>query len=324
MPMDLNRIISEISNYPGVTRKRVIGHAINYFKGLKSKNILESFGEDAAVIAHGKDVLLLAADGIMEDLMEKNPYWAGYCSVLVNINDIAAMGGRCLGMVNVLSIKNRAILDEVLKGMTEALKKFDVPMLGGHVHPDCNYNAVDVAVLGAAKKDSVIFSNTANIGDEVIFAMDIDGDFTPGLPYSWDTTSSKTPETVQEQIAVMSQIGEKKLVTAAKDISNPGVLGTLGMLLESSKKGAEVDLEKVPKPENVDFLQWLKAYQGCGFVVTCEESDSKEVIRTFKDVGIIAEVVGIITSDLKLNISYDEEDETLFDFRKNPIIGAFN
>ena len=37
--------------------------------------------------------------------MNVNPYWAGYCSVLVNVNDIAAMGGKPLAMVNIMSIK---------------------------------------------------------------------------------------------------------------------------------------------------------------------------------------------------------------------------
>ena len=34
------------------------------------------------------------------------------------------------------------------------------------------------------------------------------------------------------------RLGAQKLVTAGKDISNPGTLGTLGMLLESSGVGA--------------------------------------------------------------------------------------
>jgi len=45
---------------------------------------------------------------------------------------------------------------------------------------------------------------------------------------------------VREKYRVMQEIGEKKLVTAGKDISNPGLIGTLGMLLETSKKGARV------------------------------------------------------------------------------------
>jgi len=38
-------------------------------------------------------------------LMEGDPRWAGYCSVLVNVNDIAAMGGVPMGMTNVIFSK---------------------------------------------------------------------------------------------------------------------------------------------------------------------------------------------------------------------------
>jgi putative methanogenesis marker protein 2 len=319
--MDLKEIVSEIRNYPGVTRKRRISEVVKYFEGLVTDDVVASFGEDAAVIDRGEHVLLLATDGIMEDLMQKNAIWAGYCSVLVNVNDIAAMGGKTLGLVNVISVKNEEILNEVLNGIREGLKKFGVPMIGGHVHPDSKYNAVDVAILGMANKDSLIFSSTANEGDDVIFAMDIDGSFTPGIPYSWDTTSSKDPEFVQKQIAIMEKIGKNKLVSSGKDISNPGSLGTLGMLLESSKKGAEVDLSKIPTPDGISFLQWLKAYQGFGFVVTCNQDDSPDVIERFNEVGAKATVAGKITSERTLTINYNEQKEILFNFEKDIITG---
>ena len=37
----------------------------------------------------------------------------------------------------------------------------------------------------------------------------------------------------------MNNIARKHLLTAGKDISNPGILGTLGMLLEASGVGAK-------------------------------------------------------------------------------------
>ena len=45
----------------------------------------------------------------------------------------------------------------------------------------------------------------------------------------------------------MNSIARKHLLTAGKDISNPGILGTLGMLLEASGVGATVELEKIPR-----------------------------------------------------------------------------
>jgi putative methanogenesis marker protein 2 len=320
--MDLKKIIQEIRDYPGVTRKRIISNVVSFFPISEKDNVIAAFGEDAAVLDFGEDALLLAADGIMEDLMKKNAFWAGYCSVLVNVNDIAAMGGLPLGMVSVISQRKNEVLTEVFEGIREGIRKFGVPMVGGHTHPDCEYNAIDVAILGSVKKEKVILSSTSQVGDDIIFSMDIQGKFTPNIPYSWDSTSSKEPEMVQRQIKIMNTLAIKGLLTGGKDVSNPGCLGTLAMLLETSKKGGNVDLSKIPMPDNVDFIQWLKAYQGCGFVVTCDSSDSEEVIKLYEEVGLNSDVVGKITDDIKLRITDGKEHETLFDFKKDVITGC--
>ena len=320
--MDLKELVSQIRSYPGVTRKSAISDIVGFFPISMEDNVIASFGEDAAVIDYGEYALLLAADGIMEDLMEKNGFWAGYCSVLVNVNDIAAMGGIPLAMVNVISMRKGEDLNSVLEGMREAIKKFGVAVVGGHTHPDCNYNAIDVAILGHAKKDDVVFSHTSEIGDDIIFSMDTDGTFTPNIPYSWDSTSTKKPELVQKQIRVMNEMAGKGLLTGGKDISNPGCLGTLAMLLETSKKGGVVRLESIPRPENVDLVQWLKAYQGCGFVVTCRPNNSHEVLRMYKNVGLSADIAGSITEDRLLKITKGNAQEILFDLKKDKITGC--
>lgn len=320
--MNLEQIVREIRSYPGVTRKKIISDVVKFFPISDDNKLIAAFGEDAAVIDHGEDALLLAGDGIMEDLMEKNAFWAGYCSVLVNVNDIAAMGGLPLGMVSVISMKNGEVLTEILEGIKAGIEKFGVPMVGGHTHPDCDYNAIDVAILGYVKKDEVVLSSTAEKGDDIIFSMDIDGKFTPNIPYSWDSTSFKDPGNVQKQVKVMNTLAHEKLLTAGKDISNPGSLGTLAMLMETSQKGGEVELQKIPKPENVDFIQWLKAYQGCGYVVTCKPENSKEVIRLYQTVGLSAVVVGNVTDDNILRITDGKKSVVLFDFSKDIITGC--
>ena len=49
----------------------------------------------------------------------------------------------------------------------------------------------------------------------------------------------KSAAQVRAQIALLEEIGRDHLVTAGKDISNPGLIGTIGMSLEVSGKGAE-------------------------------------------------------------------------------------
>ena len=336
--LELKSLIKELKNYLGITRKHTIADVVKAFPKLAAFGINETvgmgveviadFGEDAAVIALSDNpqddgVLLLAADGIMSSLMDADPYWAGYCSVLVNLHDIAAMGGHPLAVVDVLSVKDESVLGKLTSGMNAASQKFGVPIVGGHIHPDTEYNAVDVAILGIGKRSSMIYSHSAQLGDEVIFTMDLDGSVHPNAKYAWDTTQHKVPEVVRRQLGIMAELGNSGLIHSGKDISNPGTLGTLGMLLESSKKGVVVDLNKIPRPEDkiLEFKHWLKMYQGCGFVVTCDPGNSKTIIDGYSSIGLTSQVAGKIVEEKKLVVSLGDQLETLFDFTQESITG---
>jgi putative methanogenesis marker protein 2 len=322
--VDLNILIDSIKNFEGITRKNSIKDIANILKDTYNiaGNTILSFGDDASAIDIGEEKLvLLAADGMWGKLMEADPHWAGYCSVLVNVNDIAAMGGTPIGMTNVISTQNKEICREIMEGIKEGVKKFGVPMVGGHLHPDTPYDSLDVSITGIVDKDNVITSCDANIGDKVIIAIDIDGELHPKFNLNWDTTTMKSDELVQAQIGVMNKIGHEKLVTAGKDISNPGTLGTLGMLLEASDVGATVELEKIPRNESVGWEQWLKLYPGSGFVLTAESSKVDRCIELLEEVNITSAVVGEITDDKKLYITHEDQKEALFDFEKDKIMG---
>ena len=116
--MNLESLASQLRGFVGITRKKQIGNLMQFFP-IESERIIASFGEDAAVIDDGEEVMLLAADGIWSKLMEVDPEWSGYCSVLVNVHDIAAMGGWPVAMVDVLSVDNQEIAEKVLRGHEE-------------------------------------------------------------------------------------------------------------------------------------------------------------------------------------------------------------
>ncbi len=310
--IDADRLVEAIRAYRGVVRKSPISSVASRLLPLHAKGVIATHGEDAAAIEFGSEVLLMAADGIRPDLIEKNPRWAGYCAVLVNVNDISAMGGLPVAAVNVLSCSDASKRRKIVEGMRSACDKFGVPMVGGHLHPDTMYDAVDVAMLGRTDKDHLILSSGARDGDSVIFAMDLSGRFTRGLRYSWDTTSMKTPAEVQKHVGLMHRMAP--MLSAGKDISNPGSLGTLGMLLESSSCGAEIDVSAIPRPRNADLLQWLLAYQGFGFVVTCESSKVRFVLSGFRRAGIQAARCGVVTGSHRLDLILQAESSTLFDF----------
>ena len=322
--MDLDSLIDSIRNFEGIKRKNPIKGVTDILKdtyNIAGKTFL-SFGDDASAIDIGNEKLvLLAADGMWGKLMEADPYWAGYCSVLVNVNDIAAMGGKPIGMTNVLSTPDDEIRREIMNGIKDGVKKFGVPMVGGHFHPDTPYNALDVSITGLVGKNDIITSCGSIVGDKVIVAIDIDGEIHPKFDLNWDTTTMKSAELVQSQIAVMNTLGKEKLVTAGKDISNPGTLGTLGMLLETSNVGATVELEKIPRNENVEWDQWLKLYPGAGFVLTSPEDKTDKCIELLENVNITSSVCGEIIEEKKLYLTLKEQKGVLFDFKIDAIMG---
>jgi putative methanogenesis marker protein 2 len=321
--LDFDGLVQSIKNFEGVLRKNAINEvtsSLDEVYGIGEKTLL-AFGDDSSAIDIGDGkVVLVAADGIWGKLIEADAYWAGYCSILVNVNDIAAMGGKPIAMVNTLSVNDEEIGENLLKGIIDGCKKFGVPMVGGHTHPDTHYNALDVSIVGIANKDHIITSSGAKVGEVVIVAIDLDGRQHPKFRLNWDTTYHKDPKLVQDQIEVMKTIAEKDLVTAGKDISNPGILGTLEMLLECSNCGANLELEKIPKNKDVTWDDWLKSYPGAGFVLTAKEENAEEIKKLLKEFSIEANVVGEVIPDKKLFLSYNNEKKIVFDQKINPVL----
>jgi putative methanogenesis marker protein 2 len=297
--MNLESLMIDLRGFVGITRKKQIGDLTKQFPILSEK-VIADFGEDAAVIDDGDEVLLFAADGIWSKLMEVDPEWSGYCAVLVNVHDIAAMGGWPLAMVDILSVNSSQVADAVIRGMRSGIEKFNVPIIGGHFHPDTPYSALDVAIIGKAKKDCVILSSTAKPGDAIIAAADLNGAVHKKFEINFDSTSFKDRETLLRQLGSMQELGERHLVTAGKDISNPGLLGTLGMLLESSSAGAIVNLDKIAIPSGLKLSSWLKMYPGMGFVVCAKPERTDDVIEVFHRRGLTAANIGNVVSGHQL------------------------
>jgi len=327
---ELKLLAANLRNFDGVKRKQAISDFVKRLgnSDLVGNRTIVGFGEDAAALEiNGDNLILLAVDGIWGKLLDADPWWAGYCAVLVNVNDIAAMGGTALAMVNLASTQEKEICAELGRGMEDGVKKFGVPMVGGHLHPDTSYNALDVGIVGMVKCDSVILSSGAKPGDRVLIAIDLDGRVYPSYNLAWDNTIKRSAAEIKKQLDTMVEIGEKKLATAGKDISNPGTLGTFGMLLECSGVGATVELDKIPVPrpdaaEQISFEHWLKMYPGTGFVLTVENDEKgAECIEIFGNAGVEAAIVGEIDSSKKLKITNGKDTATVFDLDKEIITG---
>jgi hypothetical protein len=314
-------IINEIRNYPGLTRKRNIYRATSLLAPVADFGAtIADFGEDAAVIQYKDAFLLLAAEGIWSGLIEANPYGAGKASVMASVNDIYAMGGRPLAMVNVVGISESKYYEEIMRGIQKGCEKFKVPMVGGHLHPDTREVSLSVAILGVARK--LLLSNNARESQDIVFAVDLDGRGYQCKPViSWDTNSGKNSQQVLARLEILPQLAEKELCATAKDVSNGGLLGTIALLLETSQRGAFIDIDRVPKPPNFPTIDWLKAFLSYGFILCADKGKTETIISEFKDKNITAGVIGEITAEQQLVISFEGEQGILFDFERESITG---
>ena len=314
--MDLAKLAKDLRGFEGVLRKNGIGSVIREI-GVES-----SPDDDAAIVELSGKTLLFACDSINEGLIEADPYFAGYSAVLVNVNDITAMGGKPVAIVNVLSSKDESVAGLIARGVGDAARKFAVPVVGGHFNPNSRCNGVEVSIMGEARSGEPIKGSTAEAGDVIIAAIDLDGTFHSQYELAWDSTSEKTAETVQKNLGLLPLLAEQRLVKSCRDISSPGLIGTLGMLLEASGVGGIVELEKILRPKGVELSRWLKMYPGYGFIFTAEKGQANDVIRLFSLQNISASVIGRVSDTKKLLISWNGMEEEVFDFDRQSITGV--
>ena len=317
----IKEIVEEIRTYPGLTRKKnicLITETLQFVTNFG--NTIVSFGEDAAAIYHRGEHLLFAAEGIWSGLIEANPYAAGKASVMASVNDIYAMGGRPLAMVNVMGIPDNKYYEEIVSGIRKGCEKFRVPMVGGHLHPDTKEVSLSVSILGVAKK--LLMSNNALEGQDIVFAVDLEGRGYQCKPVlSWDTNSGKNSKQVLERLEVLPLLAEEELCRTAKDVSNGGLLGTVALLMETSEKGAVINIDNIPKPDAFHLIDWLKAFLSYGFVFCVDKDNTSEVIGQFSKKGVTARVIGEVAKERKIIISYQEQRDILFELDKEAITG---
>jgi AIR synthase-related protein len=273
-------------------------------------------GDDTAALPSDDGYVLFAAEGMRPELVAADPWFAGFCSVMVNLSDIAAMGGRPWAVVDVLFL-GTGENERVLEGMQAASELFGVPVVGGHTARVSGPTLLGVSVVGRAKR--LISSHAARAGQVVLMAVDLRGSFRLGSAFNAATTASA--QQLRASLAVLPELAEAGLVGAGKDISMAGTCGSLAMLLETSGVGAELDVARVPAPAGVDPLRWLTAFPSYGYVLTAEPRDVDKVCARFDAVGASCVAVGNITGERKLWLHHEDERALYLDLSQQALTG---
>jgi len=290
-------------------------------------------GDDCAVLPlpGGQGYQLLAIEGLVPDFVQALPWFAGYSAVMVNLSDIAAMGGRPQGVVDALWARDDEQASELLAGMRAAAERYEVPLLGGHTNLRAAQGHLAVAVLGHARE--LISSFSARPGDRILVATDLRGQWQGGHPF-WNASTEADATRLRGDLDILPRLAEDGLCLAGKDISMAGVLGSLLMLIECSRAGATIDLERLPRPRVIpdwsddsdgaaqDQMRWLTAFPSFGFVLSVSPQCVEEVVQRFAERDIACSDVGGVDGRSQLRIRLHGDEALLWDLARRPFIGV--
>ncbi len=306
-----SNLLDELRQFKGITRKSALGELLPILG--------ENVYDDAGVLEIGDVKVVVSDDCIVEGLVKDDPWLAGFYSVVVNVNDVVAKGARPLGYAHVLSSSSPSVRRQIVNGIKHGIEKYGLKFLKGHTHPDTSYDAVDASVIGASRKN-ILSSANAKPSDAIIVAIDLDGNFgSRSWVKTFDSVMFKKREQVLTRLEAIIQVAQKKLAHACRDISGPGVVGTIAMLCESSRVGASVTIENIPKPESIAMQDWLMTYPSTGFVLAT--SKPQECINLLSEHGLEAAEVGTITRIPTIKLSYKNHAATFMNLEKESVFG---
>lgn len=278
-------------------------------------------GDDCAAIPEpdGNGYLLFAIEGFINEFVEKEPWFAGYCGVMVNVSDIYAMGGRPLALVDALWSRAGDAAQPILQGLAAASTIYNVPIVGGHSNRRNDREQLSVAMIGRAKR--LLTSFDARPGQHLVAAIDLRGRFHEPYAY-WDASTGAPAPRLREDLELLPAIAEDGLSAAGKDISMAGVVGTALMLLECSALGATIDLDAIPKPDGVSLQRWLTAFPSFGFLLSVADEQLEQVIQRFSARDIACAAIGRTDASQVVRLQRGAALETLWDFNQQPLIGC--
>ncbi|PDS62824.1 hypothetical protein CO653_26430 [Rhizobium anhuiense] len=312
--IDIKALAAKLSTSGGIAAKQDIG-TIAARLGLQGQQI--AVGDDCAALPEGDGHLLFAIEGFMNEFVAADPWFAGWCGVMVNISDVVAMGGRPIAVVDAVWADGEAGATLVLDGMRAASSAFGVPIVGGHTNMRTERGQLSVAILGRAK--TLLTSFDARPGDVLVAAIDHRGRYRE--PFNnWEAATDAAPARLRGDLELLPEIAEAGLALSAKDISQGGIIGTAIMLAECSHVGIDIDVAAIPLPAGVALDRWLVTFPSFGYLLAVAPEHVADVVTRFTARGISAAVIGAVVAGAEVALVDGESRAVVRNHAETPLL----
>lgn len=308
--MDLQALAELLAANPGLRAKRDLRAVAAALGG---------DGDDAAVIEAAGPGVVAAAEAIAPGLIAADPRAAGVAGVMTVVSDLAATGAHPVAILDVLVAGEADLVERVLAGLRLAADLVGVPVVGGHTTLS-GEGSPALATFGIGRATHPLRAAAARPGDAVCLAVCLEGELieTGGVPIFTHLRGPRR-ERLAEDLALLVSAAEAGEAWAARDVSMPGIVGSLLQLAESAGGlGAVLDLDAVPRPEHVGPEAWLRAFPSFAFLLV---GDPPALERRFAPAGLALARVATLDATGRLEIASGGRSALVWDLSSDPLTG---
>ena len=216
-------------------------------------------GDDCAVIPLDHErAWLLSTDSLVEGthfcLKTTSPEQLAYKTLMVNVSDIAAMGGTPQSVLLNLALPNSHSgqwAERFLQELARLLKKFDIVLLGGDTVGSEKQLFINLTIFGTILLKNIKYRHGAQAGDVLATTKALGGSYAglQCLLNAWQGPEADAcihqhlmPEA---QLAEGQWLGQQPAVHSMMDLSD-GLATDLPKLCAASQLGAHLMLDQLP------------------------------------------------------------------------------
>jgi uncharacterized protein len=192
-------------------------------------------------------------------------------------------------------------------------------VLGGHATvEDGAMPSLSTFAVGRAR--APLSARNARPGDAVILLVCLEGEMMVGAGSSFFShLRGPRRERAADDLALLADAAEAGDAWAARDVSMPGVAGSLLQLCESAGPlGCALDVEALPVPAALPLERWLLTFPSFGFLLVGDPSALEGRLRP---AGLAVARVGTLDDGGVLRLSAGGAEEPVWDLGAEPLTG---
>lgn len=281
-------------------------------------------GDAAIVRVHGTEKALAMTADCTPRYVEADAFEGAKQAVAETYRNISAVGGKPLAITNCLNFGNPQkpeIMGQIvraIKGITEACKALDYPVVSGNVSL---YNETDgkaiqptpaIGGVGLLKNlHKRCDAKFKMIGDEIFVIGKTSGHISCSLfeREILKEESKQNPPIVdlaeeKKNAEFVRELIESASINACHDISDGGLLVAL-FEMSNGKLGCDIDLSEIKTSGEIDENKILFGEDQSRYVVALDSSTAKEFRKKAEKKGVAVFRIGV-TSKEKIRIGTSE------------------